>query len=219
VLRRVDQACDRFEEAWKAGERPRIEDFLAAAPEAERAALFRELLLLELFFRRRNGESPDLEEYQERFPDHAEQVQAAFEAEDRLPKALLEPQPQVGGGIAKGFEVPLGKADEVGVGERFHVRALGWEEGRPPLFRAGAGGIAGKTRAPAGARLLAENPGQPGGFAQLAGQFPGILRLAGGPLFQVFQGVATRQVHTLLPCKSGASPRGKLLDGPGPPGD
>jgi hypothetical protein len=90
ALRREDKACDSFEDAWKAGERPRIEDYLAAAAEAELAALFRELLRLELYYRRRNGESPDLEEYQERFPGHAEHVQAVFEAEDRLLKAIFE---------------------------------------------------------------------------------------------------------------------------------
>ena len=29
--RHVDQACDRFEAAWKAGERPRLEDYLGPA--------------------------------------------------------------------------------------------------------------------------------------------------------------------------------------------
>jgi hypothetical protein len=51
VARKVDQACDRFERAWLSGERPRVEDFLGDAPEAERTALLGELLYLELEYR------------------------------------------------------------------------------------------------------------------------------------------------------------------------
>ena len=32
----VDEACDRFEAAWRAGDRPRIEDFLGGATDADR---------------------------------------------------------------------------------------------------------------------------------------------------------------------------------------
>ena len=41
---RVDEACDDFERAWKAGRRPRIEEYLARAIAPERPALLRELL-------------------------------------------------------------------------------------------------------------------------------------------------------------------------------
>ena len=44
---RVDAACDRFEAAWKAGERPRIEEHLDGAAESERPALLGELLALQ----------------------------------------------------------------------------------------------------------------------------------------------------------------------------
>jgi serine/threonine-protein kinase len=63
-----DAACDRFEAAWRAGQRPRIEDHLAAVPEPERPALLRELILLEVDYRRLAGERPRAEEYLERFP-------------------------------------------------------------------------------------------------------------------------------------------------------
>ncbi len=66
---RADQECDRFEAAWKAGPRPRLEDYLAAVPEAERPALLRELLPLEIDYRRLAGEQPAAEEYLARFPD------------------------------------------------------------------------------------------------------------------------------------------------------
>ena len=53
---RIDALCDRFEAAWKtaaAGEGPRIEDYLDAVPEGERAALLRELVLLDVHYRAR----------------------------------------------------------------------------------------------------------------------------------------------------------------------
>ena len=37
-LEHVVERCDRYEAAWREGRRPRIEDYLAEAPEPERAA-------------------------------------------------------------------------------------------------------------------------------------------------------------------------------------
>jgi WD40 repeat protein/serine/threonine protein kinase len=68
LMRRADQECDRFEAAWKAEERPRIEDHLAAVPEPERPALLAELVLLEIDYRRLAGEHPQADEFLERFP-------------------------------------------------------------------------------------------------------------------------------------------------------
>jgi serine/threonine protein kinase len=75
---RVDEACDRFEGAWRAGQRPRIEEYLAAAPEPERPELLRQLLALEVELRSEEGENPTPEEYQRRFPGHAELIEAVF---------------------------------------------------------------------------------------------------------------------------------------------
>jgi tetratricopeptide (TPR) repeat protein len=65
---RADRECDRFEAAWRVGQRPRLEDHLAAVPEPERPALLRELLPLEIDYRRLAGERPAAEEYLARFP-------------------------------------------------------------------------------------------------------------------------------------------------------
>jgi serine/threonine protein kinase len=77
-MRRVEEICVRFEDGWKAGQRPRIEEYLGDIPEAERSHLLRELLALELVYRRQGGETPTAEDYQQRFPEHAELVKAAF---------------------------------------------------------------------------------------------------------------------------------------------
>jgi tetratricopeptide (TPR) repeat protein/tRNA A-37 threonylcarbamoyl transferase component Bud32 len=68
LARRVDALCNRFERAWKEGRPPVIEDYLAEAPEPERAALLREMLPLEAEYRRRHGEEPRPEDYRARFP-------------------------------------------------------------------------------------------------------------------------------------------------------
>lgn len=81
---RLEEICDRFEAAWKAGERPTIEDYLGELPEADQTALFRELLVLELTYRRRLGERPTQEGYQCRFPEQVAVINAVFGAEPPL---------------------------------------------------------------------------------------------------------------------------------------
>ncbi|WP_169976690.1 tetratricopeptide repeat protein [Tautonia rosea] len=66
---RIDECCDRFEAAWLRGDRPRIEDYLSEVPESDRSSLIRELLVVELAYRRRSGEAPTSEDYVDRFFD------------------------------------------------------------------------------------------------------------------------------------------------------
>jgi WD40 repeat protein len=86
---RIEALCGPFEAAWKdaanGGTRPRIEDYLAAAAEAERGPLFRELLKVELHYRR--GEAPAPDEYRQRFPGHERLLGRLFEeqAEGEVP--------------------------------------------------------------------------------------------------------------------------------------
>ena len=54
-LEAVDRICDAFEEEWRGGGVPRLEALLALAPPAWRDELLRELLPLELQWRRRRG--------------------------------------------------------------------------------------------------------------------------------------------------------------------
>jgi eukaryotic-like serine/threonine-protein kinase len=87
----LEQACSRFENAWRTpgvGAGPRIEDHLtpaegrecpapgrepvrphAADPDRLRLALLRELVRIDIEYRHRAGETPAAEEYLERFPD------------------------------------------------------------------------------------------------------------------------------------------------------
>jgi hypothetical protein len=68
VARQVDQACNRFEAAWRTGQ-PRIEDHLEGWQGEERLALLRELVLLDVHHRRQRGLAVAREDYGERFPD------------------------------------------------------------------------------------------------------------------------------------------------------
>jgi len=75
---RIDEACGRFESAWQSGHRPRIEEALETGPASYSTALLRNLLVLELSCRRRDGEAPAPGEYRARFPEHAQLVDSLF---------------------------------------------------------------------------------------------------------------------------------------------
>jgi eukaryotic-like serine/threonine-protein kinase len=65
---RVDEACDRFEAAGRAGRRPRIEAYRGAVPGSERPAPMRELIAPEVAYCRRSGETPGTQDYRRRSP-------------------------------------------------------------------------------------------------------------------------------------------------------
>jgi WD40 repeat protein/tRNA A-37 threonylcarbamoyl transferase component Bud32 len=64
----VRQACARFEAAWQAGPPPRLEDFLGDPADPAAAALLHRLVALDVAWRCRRGERPDLDDYRRRFP-------------------------------------------------------------------------------------------------------------------------------------------------------
>jgi serine/threonine protein kinase len=67
-LREFDVICDRFERAWKTGERPTIEEFMSGVSEPNRAELCRQLLEVEFEQRLARDEIPLVAEYGDRFP-------------------------------------------------------------------------------------------------------------------------------------------------------
>jgi WD40 repeat protein len=64
LVRRLEEACDRFEARWRGGERPRLDDFLASAGDGLYPVLLRELILLDVYYRQQAGECPRAEDYQ-----------------------------------------------------------------------------------------------------------------------------------------------------------
>ncbi|TMQ32095.1 MAG: hypothetical protein E6K70_20445, partial [Planctomycetota bacterium] len=101
--RHVDQICDGFEAAWKAsgraGTRPRIEDYLAGVAAPEQTALCRELIKLDIEYRRRLGEEPVAEDYARfRVPKPAPSGSAAdILVPVRLGRYLIEARLGAGG--------------------------------------------------------------------------------------------------------------------------
>jgi tetratricopeptide (TPR) repeat protein len=80
----LDTLIDAFESEWRVCRRPDIAAFLARAGEAERPALLRELVRLELEYRLRGGEPARVEEYTSRFPETAAEAVELIALEYRV---------------------------------------------------------------------------------------------------------------------------------------
>jgi len=79
ALERIDQLCADFERKWQANEPPAIESVLSEdVPELERDVLLAELIVLDVDYRRRRGESPAKQEYLDRFPDDSQAIDNAL---------------------------------------------------------------------------------------------------------------------------------------------
>ena len=83
-LWRIDQICDGFETAWNSTCRPQIETFVAAATGPGRQLLLRELVILDVDYRKRHGETPGVTDYRHRFPELTETWLLDELAPDRL---------------------------------------------------------------------------------------------------------------------------------------
>src|SRR4029453_16993942 len=76
----VDAICDAFEAGWRAGQQPRIEDFLLGGDPVCRDGLLRELLLAEWGLPRRHEQHIELKTYRERFVQNSELVAELWHA-------------------------------------------------------------------------------------------------------------------------------------------
>jgi serine/threonine-protein kinase len=71
VRLKIDQACDRFEQQWREGQRPSVEEFLADWAGDEAEALFQRLVEIDVEHRKRAGETLDFNAYPGRFRQQA----------------------------------------------------------------------------------------------------------------------------------------------------
>jgi len=138
----VDEACDRFEEACRADDQPRIEDFRDQVPEAARLVLVRELVQFEIAARQRVGDTARADDYLARFPDlergwlkHVLTI-AAHEAPTLLSRPSVDGEP-----ISAGIRWEVGGADssEGEIVDRLQRSRLGRFEIRRELGRGGFG--------------------------------------------------------------------------------
>jgi WD40 repeat protein/serine/threonine protein kinase len=77
-LSEIDALCDRFDQELVSGLAPRIEIFLAEAPEAAQDGLLAELLAMEFEYRTQRGDEPQQDEYVQRFPEHESVIAGVF---------------------------------------------------------------------------------------------------------------------------------------------
>jgi formylglycine-generating enzyme required for sulfatase activity len=130
VVGRIDALCNRFEDAWRAGQRPRIEDYLGEGAGPERSLLFRELLKLELEYRRQSGEVPVAADYVQRFPEHAGLVEAVFREAVGIAGHASESQASTGPEVER-----AGEADWPARLGRYRVTATLGEGGFGVVYR------------------------------------------------------------------------------------
>jgi tetratricopeptide (TPR) repeat protein len=92
TARQVNRVCVQFEADWQHHKRPTINSYLSHAAGLERSALFRELLTLELDYRRSHSESPSIAEYTEQYAEFASLVELVFaESCDPTPFTISNP--------------------------------------------------------------------------------------------------------------------------------
>ena len=79
ALERIDDACAEFERKLQSDEPPSFESALTVATNPqERDVLLTELIVLDIDYRRRRGESPIKQEYLDRFPDCSQAIHDAL---------------------------------------------------------------------------------------------------------------------------------------------
>jgi hypothetical protein len=92
-LQRLEDVCCQFEQGWLDGHPPRLEDALDGLSDLERPAFLRELLRLEVYYRRQVGEPVSAEEYHQRFPDATAVINALWSAAAPQPETVDESHP------------------------------------------------------------------------------------------------------------------------------
>jgi hypothetical protein len=80
----IDVAANRFEQEWKKGNLPRIEDYLAEVEESRRPLLLEALMRVEHELLPKLGIKVDREDYLRRFPDSPAVIDAVFAPEPEL---------------------------------------------------------------------------------------------------------------------------------------
>ena len=93
---RIDRICLDFEDQWRAGKAPRMEDFLGSTTGTEREALFLELLRLDLDYRPDRDADRCYADYRARFPHDEAWLQQLLDPPDEPPIRVFAPREQVG---------------------------------------------------------------------------------------------------------------------------
>lgn len=98
VFRTPAAARDQFEQDLRENRRPQIEEFLERTLDHQRGRVFCELLMAEVAYRQRHGESLSVETYLTRFPGYARWIEAVFDVLNRKLLGDYELLEVLGGG-------------------------------------------------------------------------------------------------------------------------
>ena len=82
---RIHSFCEEFEASCRAGDSPRIEEYLLRASENDQSVLLRELLFLEVELKHSSGEAISAAAYRSRFPEAASAIEVAFAEGETAP--------------------------------------------------------------------------------------------------------------------------------------
>jgi serine/threonine-protein kinase len=92
ALERIDEICADFERQWQTGGSPTIESFVPdEISSTEQEVLLAELIVLDVDYRRRRGESPSKQRYLDRFPAHSQAIDDVLNEGDRRAGAFEPP--------------------------------------------------------------------------------------------------------------------------------
>lgn len=92
ALERIDDLCADFERKWQSEDPPTIESVLSEdISPIERDVLLAELIVLDIDYRRRRGDTPTKQEYLDRFPEGSEAVNDAFTVSQARASAFKPP--------------------------------------------------------------------------------------------------------------------------------
>jgi formylglycine-generating enzyme required for sulfatase activity len=150
-LERVDAICEEFVSQWQQGTAPRLEDFVAAAPERLQLVLAGELIRTEIELRREAGEQPSEAEYVSRFPQRSVELRSLLrESSEIVPNDSLESTLQLSARDTDGsreYQIPLthserqsgSNAKSTHLDGRFEHGRLGNYETQEILGRGGMG--------------------------------------------------------------------------------
>ncbi len=92
ALQRIDDLCADFERRWQSDEPPTIESVLAGhVSPSEREVLLAELIVLDVDYRRRRGDTPTKQEYLDRFPEDSNAIDDALSESDKRTGVFVPP--------------------------------------------------------------------------------------------------------------------------------
>ena len=86
LKRQLDSICNEFEQQWDVANRPDFSSFLKQVGDETKTRLLKELLVVDIQLRRKNGEEVSAEDYHELGPAGVELVNKLIEANDSVSK-------------------------------------------------------------------------------------------------------------------------------------